>query len=59
MLDAIDAADLEVHEMANNVFDGDEAAIVKIELHQLPTDALVDSLSHDDPITADAESNAA
>ena len=37
-------SDLEVHEMANNVFDGDEAAIVKIELHQLPTDALVDSL---------------
>ena len=44
VLDAIDAADLEVHEMANNVFDGDEAAIVKIELHQLPTDALVESL---------------
>jgi len=44
VLEAIDAADLEVHEMANNVFDGDEAAIVKIELHQLPTDDLVASL---------------
>ena len=44
VLEAIDGAGLEVHEMANNVFDGDEAAIVRIELHQRPADALVDAL---------------
>lgn len=44
VLGAIDEARLEVHEMANNVFDGDEAAIVKIELHQRPSDELVESL---------------
>jgi D-3-phosphoglycerate dehydrogenase len=44
LLGAIDAAGLEVHEMANNVFDGDEAAIVRIELHQLPAEDLVDQI---------------
>ena len=44
VLGAIDRAGLEVHEMANNVFDGDEAAIVRVELHQLPADDLVDAL---------------
>lgn len=44
VLSAIDEAGLEVHEMANNVFDGDQAAIVKIQLHQVPTDDLVESL---------------
>lgn len=44
VLEAVDAAGLEVHEMANNVFDGDEAAIVRIELHQMPEPALVDAL---------------
>lgn len=44
VLDAIDAAGLEVHEMANNVFDGDEAAIVKIQLHQVPDASMVEAI---------------
>mgnify|MGYP000868776577 CR=1 FL=1 len=44
VLGAIDEAGLEVHEMANNVFDGDQAAIVKIALHQVPGDDFVERL---------------
>lgn len=44
VLNVIDEAGLEVHEMANNVFDGDEAAVVRIDLHQLPPDALVEQV---------------
>lgn len=44
VLGAIDDARLEVHELANNVFDGDEGAIMKVELHQVPADELIASL---------------